>query len=130
MREGFWPACLHAGLESLVWQSRPGLVQAACWAQHPGWRGGLSAGSRLFSSVLEAIGAGEVRERQREPDKHLSGVQGRARKGSPSKGPPRSSPTMTPLGVGARQLPQVGQKLKTLLTGGPPGGPSKPRESL
>ena len=26
-------------------------------------------------------------------------------------------------------MPQVGQKLKTLLTGGPPGAPSKPRKA-
>ena len=45
----------------------------------------MSAGSCLFSGVLEAIRAGEVRERQRELDKHLSGVQGRARKGSPPR---------------------------------------------
>lgn len=130
MREGFWPACLCAGSGSSVRQSRHGLVQAACWAQHPGCHGGLSAGSRLCSGVLEVIGAGKVRGRQREPDKHLSGVWGRAKKGSPSEGPPRSSPATPPLGVGAQQLPQVGPKVKTLLIGGPPGAPSKPRESL
>lgn len=110
--------------------SRIGVISPAEQARVGSCRGGLSAGSRLCSGVLEVIGAGKVRGRQREPDKHLSGVWGRAKKGSPSGGPPRSSPAIPPLGVGAQQLPQVGPKVKTLLIDGPAGAPSKPRESL
>lgn len=55
---------------------------------------------------------------------------GQSQKRLPPGGPPRSSPAMPPLRVGARQLPQVGPRVKTLLIDGPPGAPSKPRESL
>lgn len=128
VREGFWPARLRAGLGSSVWQSRHRLVQAACWAQHPGWGGGLSAGSRLLSGVLRPSGLGRS-ERDRESLTSIFLGCGQSQKSLPLRGSPRSRPAVPRLRAGAWRLPQVGQKVKTLLISGPAGAPSKPRES-
>ena len=90
VREGFWPARLRTGLGSSVWQEGHGLVQAACWAQHPSWRGGLSAGSRL-SGVLRPSGLGRS-ERDRESLTSIFLGCGQSQKSLPLRG----SPSITP----------------------------------
>lgn len=55
---------LHVGLGSSVWQSSHGLIQAACWAQHPRWYGAW-----LLGHVSAAVGLRPSGLGKREPER-------------------------------------------------------------